>query len=215
MNKKFAAIFGITFVLLLTMCSSIVIAKERPSQPLNVDPILVKNESSIMIFMQDQHVQITMLENKIRLQQEREERKRLKNKELRENLSDLTVAIENTQQYVGKTWYVFSGAAPQGWDCSGLVTWTFSHMGIELYQSATAQMENYGYKVKEPKYGDVVGFKYKGASRYYHVGIYVGEDLMLHSGGKRGDRTELRSISGWSKDNNDSQISYTRLVDTN
>ena len=214
MNKKIAAIFGITFVLLLTMCSSIVIAEERYIPTEEPAPILVKNESSIVQFMQDKHVEITMLENQIKLRQEHAERKRLKNKELNQNLSDLTVAIENTEQYVGKTWYVFSGSTPRGWDCSGLVRWTFSHMGFELYQSATAQMDNYGYRVQEPKYGDIVGFKYQGSSRYYHVGIYISEDLMLHSGGKTGDRTELRSISGWSKDNSDSLVSYNRLVDT-
>jgi cell wall-associated NlpC family hydrolase len=212
MNKKFAAVTGLTSVLLLTMCSSIVVAEEKNTAQ-KTTPILIQNESNLIVFMQETHVETTMLENQVRLKELREERKRLKNKELRQNLSDLTVAIENTEQYVNKTWYVFSGSTPQGWDCSGLVRWTFAHMGFDLYHSATAQMENYGYKVSEPKYGDIVGFKYHGGSMYYHVGIYISDDLMLHSGGKKGDRTELRSISNFAGEH--SKVSYSRLVDTN
>lgn len=213
MNKKFAAI-GLTSVLILTMCSSIVSAHER-SVDKEKTPILTNSRSSLIDFMQEKQEQITLLEHQAKMHEYREQQKRLKKKELRENLADLKVAIKNTEQYVGKTWYVFSGSTPQGWDCSGLVAWTFSHMGFELYHSATAQMEDYGYRVEEPKYGDIVGFKHKGSSRYYHVGIYVSDDLMIHSGGKAGDRTELRSISGWAKDNNGSEIDYSRLVETN
>jgi cell wall-associated NlpC family hydrolase len=72
---------------------------------------------------------------------------------------------------------------------------------------------NSGHLVKHPKYGDIVGFKYPGASVYYHVGIYISDDTMLHSGGKRGDRTEFRSISNFA--GNYSSVSYSRLVETN
>lgn len=133
---------------------------------------------------------------------------------LSKNTEDLSLAVANTTKQVGKTWYVFAGSSPRGWDCSGLVRWTYAHLDINLYHGANSQM-NSGKTVSEPKYGDLVGFKYRSSSRYYHVGIYVSEDLMLHSGGKRGDKTELRSISGWAKDNHNSIISYTRIVETN
>jgi hypothetical protein len=38
---------------------------------------------------------------------------------------------------------------------------------------------------------------------------------MLHSGGKRGDKTEITSISKWGKGNGDVVITYTRIVETN
>jgi hypothetical protein len=38
---------------------------------------------------------------------------------------------------------------------------------------------------------------------------------MIHAGGKPGDRTEIISISGWAKDNNNSDVTYTRLIETN
>ncbi len=210
MNKNFSTIFGLASVLLLTMCSSAVIAKERNY---NITPsqITIQAPEKTANLLHPEEKPITVLEQKAINYKKAQERERLKNKELQQNLSDLTVAVENTKKYAGKTWYVFSGSTPQGWDCSGLVLWTYSHMGFDLYHSATAQM-NSGYEVGEPKYGDIVGFKYHGASRFYHVGIYVSEDLMLHSGGKRGDKTELRSISNFAGDH--SRVIYSRLVDT-
>lgn len=131
---------------------------------------------------------------------------------LSKNTKDLNSAMKKTIGQINKTWYVFSGSTPEGWDCSGLVMWTYSHLGFDLYHSATAQMET-GWPVRKPKYGDIVGFKYNGSSSYYHVGIYISDDLMLHSGGKRGDKTELRSISDFA--GGYSKVSYSRLVDTN
>jgi hypothetical protein len=38
---------------------------------------------------------------------------------------------------------------------------------------------------------------------------------MIHSGGKAGDRTEIISISEWAEDNANSEIIYTRIIETN
>jgi cell wall-associated NlpC family hydrolase len=130
---------------------------------------------------------------------------------LNKNTSQLLEAVDLSRKQVGKTWYVFSGSTPSGWDCSGLVRWTYSHLDIDLYHSATVQMGS-GVKVYTPKFGDIVGFAYNGSSRFYHVGIYIDDDLMLHSGGKRGDMTEFRSISGFAGEH--SKVSFTRIVET-
>lgn len=133
-------------------------------------------------------------------------------KQLLSNTNNLGVALDKVNEHVGKTWYVFSGSTPKGWDCSGLVMWTYNHLGIELEHSATAQMRS-GETVETPKLGDVVAFLYKGQDRAYHVGIYMGPDTMIHSGGKKGDKTELRSISGFAGDYSD--VVYTRIIKTN
>jgi cell wall-associated NlpC family hydrolase len=127
------------------------------------------------------------------------------------NEQEVQSAVNQAKQHVGKTWYVFSGSTPQGWDCSGLVKWTYKKLGIELHHSATAQM-NSGEFVDEPKFGDIVAFKYIGNKSAYHVGIYLSSDLMLHSGGKRGDKTEVRSISKFA--GSYSEVTYTRLIET-
>jgi cell wall-associated NlpC family hydrolase len=131
-----------------------------------------------------------------------------------EDTKNLNKAIAATKKYVGKTWYALGGSTPDAWDCSGLVLWTYAHLNIPLYHSASVQKES-GAFVDKPKIGDIVAFTYNGASRAFHTAIYVGGGEMLHSGGKRGDRTEITSISNWSKSNGNAQITYTRIVETN
>lgn len=127
---------------------------------------------------------------------------------------NLNKAIAATKKYVGKTWYALGGSTPDAWDCSGLVLWTYAHLGINLYHSASVQKES-GTFVTEPKIGDIVAFTYKGSSRAFHTAIYTGPDEMLHSGGKKGDRTEITSISRWAKGNGNVEVTYTRIVETN
>jgi cell wall-associated NlpC family hydrolase len=126
-------------------------------------------------------------------------------------LNETLVLVKNQ---VGRTPYVFSGSTPRGWDCSGLVRWTYGHLGIELRHSASTQRDS-GTIVTEPKIGDIVSFNYRGSRSAYHSGIYLGPDQMIHSGGKSGDRTGIISISDWAEDNNNSEIVYTRIVETN
>jgi cell wall-associated NlpC family hydrolase len=118
------------------------------------------------------------------------------------------------KKQIGKTPWVFSGSTPSAWDCSGLVKWTYAHLGVDLYHSATKQRIS-GEFVTEPKIGDLVSFNFRSYGSAYHIGIYVGPDEMIHAGGKPGDRTEIRSIKGWAKDNGNSEITYTRIIETN
>lgn len=127
---------------------------------------------------------------------------------------NLNKAVAATKKYVGKTWYVLTGSTPDGWDCSGLVLWTYANLGITLHHSASAQKVA-GEFTKEPKIGDIVAFTYKGYKSAFHTGIYIGPDEMLHAGGRKGDRTEIVSISQWAKGNGNVQVTYTRIVETN
>jgi hypothetical protein len=122
-----------------------------------------------------------------------------------------TLALVKNQ--VGKTPWVFQGSSPRAWDCSGLVRWTYAQLGIDLYHGATTQRHS-GTIVTEPKVGDLVSFNYKNSKGAYHVGIYLGPDEMIHSGGKTGDRTKIISISGWAKGNSNSDVVYTRIIET-
>jgi cell wall-associated NlpC family hydrolase len=126
-------------------------------------------------------------------------------------LNETLILVKNQ---IGKTPWVFQGSSPRAWDCSGLVRWTYAHLGVDLRHSASSQRLA-GEIVTEPKIGDLVSFNYKSYGSAYHIGIYVGPNEMIHAGGKPGDRTEIRSISGWSKDNNNSEVTYTRIIETN
>jgi cell wall-associated NlpC family hydrolase len=135
-------------------------------------------------------------------------------KKIADDTSTLNETLVLVKNQIGVTRWVLGGSTPRAWDCSGLVTWTYGHLGIELYHSATAQ-RNAGTIVTEPKIGDLVSFNHRGWRSAYHIGIYVGPDEMIHSGGKPGDRTEIRSISDWSKVNGNSEVVYTRITETN
>jgi len=126
----------------------------------------------------------------------------------------LNEALVLVKKQIGITPWVFQGSSTRSWDCSGLVKWTYAHLGIDLYHSATWQ-RYWGDIVTEPKIGDLVSFNYKNYSSAYHIGIYIGPDEMIHSGGKPGDRTEIISISEWAEDNNNSDVVYTRIIETN
>lgn len=118
------------------------------------------------------------------------------------------------KKQIGKTPWVFSGSTPSAWDCSGMVRWTYAHLGVDLEHSASKQRLS-GAIVTEPKIGDLVSFNFRSYGSAYHIGIYVGPDEMIHAGGKPGDKTEIRSIKDWSKANGNSEVTYTRIIETN
>ena len=135
-------------------------------------------------------------------------------KKIADDTATLNETIVLVKNQIGITRWVLGGATPRAWDCSGLVTWAYAHLGVELRHSATTQRTS-GTIVTEPKIGDLVSFNHKGWKNAYHIGIYVGPDEMLHSGGKPGDRTEIRSITDWSEVNGNSEVVYTRIIETN
>ena len=127
---------------------------------------------------------------------------------LMNNGNRIDSVIKKLKKTVGKTWYVFSGNTPTGWDCSGLTMWTYEQLGVALEHRASKQ-QHAGYQVKTPTVGDIVVFTYKGYSSAYHVGIYIGNGLMIHAP-EKGQRTRIESVDHfaghWSK------VTYRRLI---
>ena len=108
----------------------------------------------------------------------------------KEQLNSVTTQLKNR---VDKTWYVFSGSTPSGWDCSGLVVWYYEQLGVEVPHSANKQ-GNIGRKVQTPSVGDIVVWSYKGSSSYYHASIYIGNGKVIHAGFRPGTSTEIISL---------------------
>ena len=111
------------------------------------------------------------------------------------NATKIKKALSKLQKTVGKTWYVFSGETPSGWDCSGLTRWFYKQVGITLEHRASRQIQA-GKITKTPQPGDIVAFRYNGYQSAYHVGIYVGDGKMIHAP-KHGHVTRVENISNF------------------
>lgn len=134
----------------------------------------------------------------------------LRQQELQANTDRVEKAIRQLKSHVNKTWYVFSGTTPRGWDCSGLVVWTYEQLGVTLEHRASKQADA-GTKVEDPKVGDIVAFTYKGSKSAYHVGIYIGDGKMVHAP-KHGHLTRVEDVSTFAGDY--SKVTYTRIIET-
>ncbi len=72
--------------------------------------------------------------------------------------------------------YVWGGAAPGGFDCSGLVMWAYEHVGIQLEHFTGDQWNEIVHVPRsELKPGDLVFF----FADISHVGLYIGDNLMI------------------------------------
>ena len=91
--------------------------------------------------------------------------------------------------------YRYGGMSPKGFDCSGLVLYSYRQAGVALPHS-TDQQRHLGKPVQrsEMRPGDLVFFNQQG-KKHGHVAIYVGNGEMVHapSSGKRVRRDRLDS----------------------
>ena len=95
--------------------------------------------------------------------------------------------MEEAEKYIGFP-YVWGGSSPAtSFDCSGFVSWVVNNCGVGwsvgrltaqgLYNICTPVSE------AEAKPGDLVFFEYTYEGPWItHVGIYVGEGMMIHAG---------------------------------
>ena len=94
-------------------------------------------------------------------------------------------------RYLG-TPYVWAGASPAGFDCSGFVMYVFAQVGVSLPHSTYA-MWGMGTPVSQDQLqpGDLVFFDGLG-----HMGIYIGGGQFIHSP-HSGDVVKISAMTGW------------------
>ena len=100
---------------------------------------------------------------------------------------------------VGKP-YKYGGASPSGFDCSGLVYYSFKQAGVALPHNTTQQRAaSRLVKVADLRRGDLLFFDQEG-KKHGHVGIYLGEGRFVHapSSGKS-VRSDALSNPYWKK----------------
>jgi len=107
-----------------------------------------------------------------------------------------TKAIKVAKTYLGVP-YRWGGLSPRGFDCSGLVKYSYGKAGKVLPRTAAEMYYKKGYRVKSLRVGDLMFFAQNKASRPSHVAIYIGGGKMIQSASSRGVSIAFTNNSYW------------------
>lgn len=183
MKKQFAAVGAVIMALTLTTCSTSANAQVNNN---------FKYETAKVVKTPDFFQNLAVINNTARMDK----------------------VVIKLKKYANKTWYVFSGNTPNGWDCSGLVMWTYRQLGIELKHSASVQKNSGRFvSASHAKPGDIVAFGWRGWSGAGHVGIYLGNGMMINAPSP-GHKTTIQSVNSFAKYGY-SKVTFTRILKTN
>lgn len=117
--------------------------------------------------------------------------------------------VRTAQSQMGKK-YCPGGASPQkGFDCSGLIWWSYRQHGLKIPRITTDQAK-VGQKVppKLARAGDIMVFRVADSPRGLHTGIYAGKGCFIHSPGSGRKVCMARLYPYW----NDKLVAIRRVV---
>ena len=121
--------------------------------------------------------------------------------DLTESSSSNSDIAATAKQYLG-TGYVYGGASPRGFDCSGFTMYVYSQHGYSLPHSATSQWQSglgtRVYSISELQPGDLVFFNdpsRNAGKACSHAGIYTGDGQFIHSSSSRSGGVLVSSLT--------------------
>lgn len=121
--------------------------------------------------------------------------------DLTESSSSNSDIAATAKQYLG-TGYVYGGASPRGFDCSGFTMYVYSQHGYSLPHSATSQWQSglgtRVYSISELQPGDLVIFNdpsRNAGKACSHAGIYTGDGQFIHSSSSRSGGVIVSSLT--------------------
>lgn len=121
--------------------------------------------------------------------------------DLTESSSSNSDIVATAKQYLG-TGYVYGGASPSGFDCSGFTMYVYGQHGYSLPHTATGQWQSglgtRVYSISELQAGDLVFFNdpsRNAGKACSHVGIYVGNGKHIHSSSSRSGGVIVSSLT--------------------
>ena len=104
--------------------------------------------------------------------------------------------VDTAKKYLG-TKYVWGGSSPSGFDCSGLMQYTFAQNGVTIPRTAREQYKG-GAAVSQNNLqaGDLVFFKGSTGSSTSpgHVGMYIGNGQYIQAP-KTGDVVKISNLA--------------------
>lgn len=108
-------------------------------------------------------------------------------------------ALRAASSQVGKP-YCYGGASPKkGFDCSGLVYWSYARTGVKIPRRTTDQLQaGESVALNDRLPGDIVVFRIRGNN--LHTGLYAGKNTFIHSP-RQGSNVRKDSLQSpyWSK----------------
>jgi cell wall-associated NlpC family hydrolase len=89
--------------------------------------------------------------------------------------------VETALGQVGRP-YRYGGDSPDGFDCSGLVEYSYAEAGISLPHS-TAEQRRAGQHIElsDARPGDLLFYRFNRSPSSLHVAIYLGHGKMVHA----------------------------------
>lgn len=105
--------------------------------------------------------------------------------------------VEEARKILG-TPYIYGAEswAEGGFDCSGLTQYVYSQLNIKIPRTASNQWARISRKVTVPRPGDLIAFNKVEEGGVYHIGIYIGNDQMIHAP-KPGDVVKISNLDWW------------------
>lgn len=90
--------------------------------------------------------------------------------------------VAYAKKYLGYK-YVYGGSSPStGFDCSGFTYYVYKHFGYTLSRASVSQATNgKGVAKSDLQPGDLIFYKNTSLTRIGHVGIYIGDNKMIHA----------------------------------
>ena len=91
-----------------------------------------------------------------------------------------------SQEFIGVP-YVSGGTTPWGFDCSGFTQYVFNNLGFNIHRTVASQLQDGVIISKDDLVcGDLIFFQNTTGWGHFasHVGIYIGNGQMIHSGSR-------------------------------
>ena len=112
-----------------------------------------------------------------------------------------STVIKTACTQLGKNYRAGEASPHKGFDCSGLVWWSYKQHGIDVPRRTVEQAKaGKAVSKKHARAGDIVVFKTSNSPNGLHTGLYYNREKFLHSPSK-GKKVCLEKLSGgwWSK----------------